>query len=114
MADILRFPTKSVRDWRIIEEALNRTLIQAGADDSTRAAIIDRMKSFCSKIAKEFDFSFDLSLPSLTREQRDALQDSLERGVQRAASQIHEMTSEILLDRLLLEIRLHQLENPPA
>lgn len=114
MAEILPFPTKSVRDWRIIQEALNRTLIQAGADDSARTAIIDRMKSFCSKIAREFDFSFDLPLPPLTKEQRDALQDSLKQGVERAATQIHEMTSEILLDRVLLEIQLYHLKNPPA
>jgi len=71
------------------------------------------MRSFYSKIAKEFNFSFGLSLPSPTREQRDALQDRLEQGMLQATLQIHEMTSEILLDRLLLEIRLYGLENPP-
>jgi len=113
MADIIKFPTKEIRDWRLLEKSFISILTEANASDEMKAYVINRMKKVVStKFDREFKLSFDLqNLSNISSETQEAINKMINDGIENLSKQIHAYTNEMLFDRLLLEIELYKLKN---
>lgn len=74
MGEVVDFPTRSVRDWLIIERALHDALSSHQISDAVRARLTERMKSFYEFLDVDFSFSIDAEFPGvLTKAQTSAI-----------------------------------------
>ncbi|MGD0764227.1 MAG: hypothetical protein ABR929_13745 [Roseiarcus sp.] len=108
MAEIVNFPTKSVRDWLIVERALNDILSQARVSPAAHARIIDRMKAFYSTLDNDFTFSVNASFPhNITEAQAASLVSQIgEKLVVDLSEQLHAFTYKLFVERLNVEAEL--------
>ena len=68
-----------------------------------------RMKEAFEKFRAQFQFSYQM--PPLPEGLRVAIQDSINKALKVFGDQIHEYTSNLMIDRLQLEIELYNLEH---
>jgi len=120
MTKILDFPTKVVRDWRVIEKALRDVLDGTPADQIAKETIIARMKPVYELCNRSFSITVDVPLPESTsvHERRD-VENAIQRAMQQYEFGLHQLTNEILLERLTMEIKRyyessHGDDSPPS
>jgi len=83
MAKILRFPTKSVRDWTIVEKALRKVLDGTPADQTAKDTIVERMKPVYELCNRSFSASVELPLPqSAGAQDRQRVVDAVQQAIQ--------------------------------
>ena len=109
MADIIPFPTKSVRDWVVLEKTFRDALANNGVTDPAAIAhIVGRMRPFVDLCNRDFSDSVPLTLPgNTTIEQHAALRSALEDAFGRFEKSRQQLTNELLLDRLIVETTLY-------
>jgi hypothetical protein len=74
MDNIINFPTNTVRDWVAMERALNEALQNAQFSSTTRARIIEKMKSFYDVLEPDINFSITTPFPpGVSKDQVDAI-----------------------------------------
>ena len=106
MADIIPFPSRAVREWAIIERTIVETLKDAGADATAASHITRRMKEFFALCDR--NFSTSIQLPSSTTvAQQEKLRAALEAMASSFTTKLHDFTSELMVDRLILELRFY-------
>src|SRR5262245_43140834 len=57
MDNVVNFPSKTVRDWVVIERELILQLQNAGAPPSVRDRLVEKMKAFRPILDRDFDIS---------------------------------------------------------
>ena len=108
MAEVFLFPSKPMRTWTAIEDAIRNQLRSSGASSDTENDVCERLKDYYEKVACK-TFSLDVALPipqSATKEEVEALNDSVREAFSNLESQIHEFTTHVLMERMLLEFVL--------
>lgn len=112
MAEIIRFPTKAVKDWNIISQSIGKVLAESGVDDKMSEIIIERLKIFYDKINKVIDFNVKYNLCSdIGQDNIDAIKKGIKEGVQFGLKQVQTIIHEILFERILTEIKIYKLEH---
>ena len=113
MAQVIQFPAKVVRDWRMMEESIRRILLDGDADATAIEAIVDRMKGFFELCTREFSATSSYELPSLaTPAQRESVNAALQGLGSQFATWLHQFTAALLVDRLKVEIELYFAQHP--
>jgi hypothetical protein len=59
--EVINFPTKTVRDWLIIERAMNESLLESQLSPPAQARLVERMKSFYETLQLDFNFTISPS-----------------------------------------------------
>jgi hypothetical protein len=108
-SNVIQFPTHAVREWIGFEKIIQRGLEQRGASPEMTKEVCARMKEAFEKFRARFEFSYQM--PPLPEGLRVAIQDSINKALKAFADQIHEYTSDLMLDRLELEIELYNLKH---
>jgi hypothetical protein len=98
MADILHFPTKTVRDAVAIEATIREILGRTPADSTAVDAIASRMREFVTKFGRSFSVTVADTTPQ-----------GIQAGLSRLESELHALMNEIILERTSLEIERHYL-----
>jgi len=97
-----------------IPEKFDRLLRVYLTEMTTDSILVDyvgnRMKTFVEKYANIwFEPTLNLDVPpNMSQEQIDALLSSIEVGIQKHAIQVQEMVSNIIFERLYLEIEIYK------
>lgn len=101
MDNVVNFPTKSVRDWLIIEKAMYEALESAPVATSVKGRLVDRMKAFYEFAKKDFDISVQATFPvSLTKSQTDAISAEIGEKIGAAfGEQLQAFTSKLCVER---------------
>ena len=108
-SSIIQFPTDAVREWVRYEKIIHRALEQHGASSEMTKEVCARMKEAFEKFRSRFDFSYQL--PPLPEGLGREIHDSINKALKTFADQVHEYTSQLMLDRLLLGIELYNLRH---
>jgi hypothetical protein len=109
MAEVFKFPDKLSRTWSAIEEEIRNQLVACGASSEMENEICGRLKEYYENVACR-TFRLDVALPipeKATEEETEVLTTVVRKAFSRLESQIHEFTTHILMDRMLLEIVLY-------
>lgn len=98
MENIIVFPTKSIRDWVIVERSMRDAFATANIPEQVHKTVIERMKSFWNILDFDLNLSFDVNLsdpylPQMTDNIRIVLKE-----------QINAFTSRLFLERFMREI----------
>jgi hypothetical protein len=110
--NVIEFPTRVVREWIMVEKTIREVLEQAGASPEMTKEVCARMKGVYEKYNRMLTLALKLPLPEyLSMEQRRAIDDAIRNAVEDFKKQIHEYSSQVLLDRLCLEIELYKLRS---
>ncbi len=109
-SNVIEFPTRIVRHWIEIEKIIRGNLERSGAAPEMVDEVCGRIKESWKKfdIQISIPFQFPAGLPEWVRK---AIDDSLQKLTKSVADQIHEYTSNLMLDRLHLEIELYNLRH---
>lgn len=109
-SNVIKFPTKAVRDWALVEKAIKDTMQLAGASPEMMTEVCGKMKEVWEKY--NLKFTFNMLLPgNFPEELRTVIEDSLRNAVEELAKQIHEYSNQVLFDRLLLEVQLYKVRH---
>lgn len=105
MNNIIDFPAKSIRDWVIIERALNDALKAAGMPPQVQKRLIEKMKDFHPILDRDFDFSIPTPPINLPADQVNAMCATIG-GKLRVAlkEQLNAFTQALFIERLYREI----------
>lgn len=110
--NIIEFPTRAVREWIMIEKTIRGVLEEAGASPEMTEEVCARMKDVYEKYNHMFTLALKLPLPEyMSFEERSAVDDAIRNAVEGLKMDIHEYTSQVLFDRLRLEIELYKLRS---
>jgi hypothetical protein len=106
--EVINFPTKTVRDWLIIERAMNESLLETQLSPPAQARLVERMKSFYETLQLDFNFTIKAEFPDLlSREQIGAVCMQVSEKVGMAAAEkLQAFTNKLFFDRLAVEIDL--------
>ena len=104
-SNVIEFPTRSVRDWIGYERVIQKHMQESGASPEMIKQVCTRMKEAFPKFAASFEFRFDM--PRLPQGLGTAVQDSINKALEKFREEIHEYTNQIIFDRLCLEIELY-------
>lgn len=106
MANIIKFPTQSVRDWALIEGAVREILTEANASRQMVDEICASQRIHWEKYSN-IQLTFQAEIPgAMGRGTTEMVREVIRQGVENMASQIHNLTNEVLLDLLKKEIEL--------
>jgi len=106
----VEFPTGSEREWIMFEKTIQEALEKVGASEAMTQEVSARMKEVYERYDRKFTFALSLPLPeNLSLKQRREIDHSIRTAVGRLTDEIHEYTSEVLFDRLCMEIELYKL-----
>ena len=106
-SNVIEFPTRTVRDWIAVQNIIEKNLQQGGASPEMIQEVCARMKESWERL--DIQLRFVLELPSLPEELRNIINNSVQKALEGLAKQIHEYSTQVLFDRLLLEIQLFKL-----
>lgn len=107
MENIVNFPTKSVRDWLIIERALYDALKQAPVSASVEQRLVEKMKSFYQIMQRDFNFAIQPIEAPLPQAQLNAICSDIGKKMSVALNeQIHAFTNEIFFERFNREVEV--------
>lgn len=109
MTNIIQFPTKSVRDWAVMERAIRKVLTEAGASSEIVDEIGPHMKKHYEKY-RNMPLAFKTKLPTgMDPEISKTVNEAIRQGVEGMSEQIHDLTNHVMLDLLKKEIELSSL-----
>ena len=108
-SNVIPFPTHAVREWIIIERTIRDILEEGGASPEMTKEVCARMKEVSEKFQARFEFTYQT--PPLPEGVRTAIQDSINKALKTFADKLREYTSNLMLDRLKLEIELYNLRH---
>lgn len=108
-SNVIEFPTRAVRDWVVMERTIQEIMQEGGGSTEMIKEVCGRMKETWEKYNTQFGFA--LELPQLPPVLARAINDSVQKAIKDLVDQIHEYTSKIFYDRLLLEIELYKLRH---
>jgi len=105
MENVVDFPTKSVRDWLIIERTLKELLSRTRLPPDIQAGLIEKMKSFYALLDCSFAVSLNIEIPDPGGEDKAAAICSKigEQVGARISEQLQAFTTRLLIERLLRE-----------
>jgi hypothetical protein len=110
VGDILQFPARAVREWTVVEEEIRRQLVQNGADAGATDAILARIREVWLKFSRTFTVTIDLPMPAhSSAAERDQMSEAVNKTIAALTTQFHALTSEMLFDRVLVEIERYYL-----
>ena len=110
--NIIEFPTRAVREWIMVERTIREVLEQVGASAEMTEEVCARMKDVYERYNRMFTLALKLPLPEyLSLDQRRAIDDSIRNAVEGLTKEIHDYSSQVLFDRLCLEIELFKLRS---
>jgi len=101
MDNILKFPSKDIRDWEKIKTIIKESLEHANATKYVTETVLERMKD----VFDEFQFNYQISFKCPLE-----YQEELNSNLAAFMKELHAHTSELLFSRLILEIKLANLE----
>ncbi|MBP2636765.1 MAG: hypothetical protein H6Q72_2672 [Firmicutes bacterium] len=109
-AKIIAFPDQSVPNATEIENVIREWLSRLSEDQEFIDTVADRMMSFIMNYTDKWvEPTFDLVVPpTLSREDRKTLLESIEKGVDDTARQVQEMVNRIIIERFFLEVDMYQ------
>jgi hypothetical protein len=108
VADVIPFPTKAVRDWRDIEASIRATLQDIAMPPDGIDAVVARMKPFVELCSRDFSFSANYELKGPNAQSNAAMVNEVfAKLTDTFAKKLHLFTSELLFDRLKVEIELY-------
>lgn len=108
LADIIPFPSRAVRDWRTIEAAIRETFEGTPMPKEGIDAIVARMKPFVELCSRDFSFDVNFQLHGPHAESDGgAVTKVINEFGDEYARRLHQFTSELLFDRLKVEIELY-------
>ena len=109
-AKIITFPNDSEQIPEKFDRLVRVYLTKMTADSDLVDHVGDRMKTFVEKYANIwFEPTLNLEIPSdMSQKQIDALLSSIEEGVKKHATQVQEMVSNIIFERLYFEIKIYK------
>lgn len=112
MDNIIKFPTKMVRDNALIEKCLKDILDQTPANDAVKNEITKRALKVWNKYQCSFQ-PISFAIPGhISGEDKSLISESIKEGVQSFSKELHDHMNVIILDRIQTEIKLYLLENP--
>ena len=104
--------TGSAGKWMMFEKTIREALEKAGASEEMTQQVSGRMKEVYERYDRKFTLALSRPLPeNLSLKQRKEIDDSIRNAVQVLTDEIHEYTSEVLFDRLCIEIELYKLRS---
>ncbi len=110
--NVIEFPTGSACEWIEFEKIIQDVFEQAGASQEMTEEVSARMKGAYERYNRKFTFALALPLPeNISSKQRKEIDDSVRKAVESFSDEIHEYTSQVLLDRLFIEIELYKLRS---
>ena len=109
-SNVIEFPTRIVRNWIEFERVIRGILERSGATPEMMDEICGRMKESWKKFDIQISLPFQIpaGLPEWARR---VIDDSYQKLTKSLADQIHGYTSDLIHDRLLLEIELYNLRH---
>lgn len=108
MADIIPFPSKDVRDWRDIEASIRAVLRNTPLPRDGTDAVVARMKPFVELCSRDFSFSANYTMKgSNAKDNAATLNEALAQLNDSYAQKLHLFTSELVFDRLKVEVELY-------
>ncbi len=114
MTTNIKFPTDSAPEWVEFEKIIRDVFENAGASQEMTEQVSARMKGTYERYNRKFNFALALPLPeNLSSKQKKEIDNSIRKAVEDFTDEIHEYTSQVLLDRLCIEIELYKLRSIP-
>lgn len=108
-AKVYQFPSQTEPTLTDIERRVRASLAELSGDERLIEHVAGRMMAYIKKYTyKTFAPDFCLPLPPLSPEQREDFLSALDKGVGAVARQVQDMISQIVIERLFLEIELYE------
>ena len=106
MGTVVSFPTKSVRDWLIIERAMKDKFSELSVAAPVQNRLIEQMQAFYHLLDFQFNFTLDISFPdTLTKEQTSAICHDIGQQVTAAVEKhLQDFTNKLFNERLSREV----------
>jgi hypothetical protein len=107
MSNIIKFPTKAVRDWAIIERAIVDELQRLRVSPTAESRIVEQVRNTYD-LLDGFDLSMPVEFPgSIPADQVAIMCTDIGQRISAAIKEhLHTMTSRILIDRLHRELQV--------
>ena len=110
--NVIELPTGSAREWIMFEKTIREALEKAGASQEMTQEVSARMKEVYERYDRKFTLALSPPLPeNLSLKQRREIDNSIRNAVEGLTNEIHEYTSQVLFDRLCIEIELYKLRS---
>ncbi len=97
MAEIIKFPTKEIKTWNLLEKKIRKIMEEEDAPEKVIDTVIDRMKS----AYKEYYFSYQLPYSD-----SETFSDEFINNIKSLNKALEEYFVKIMSSRILLEIKL--------
>lgn len=113
MANVINFPTKSVRDWQAIEKGLRKIFKRAAFGKEMTDHLCSVMKGYF----KKYDIKFTLNVALPAEASNKTVLEPIQQAADKLSKQIHEIVYQMLVhDILRLHVELYTLKGskPPA
>ncbi|MBU0908248.1 MAG: hypothetical protein KJ717_01695 [Proteobacteria bacterium] len=111
MQNIIKFPTKKVRDNVLIEKCIKEILNQTPADENIKNEITKRSLEIWNKYQCEFP-PISIKIPeNIAEKDRLLIEESIKNGFEIFESSLHDHMNIIILERIQTEIKLYFLES---
>lgn len=107
MGNIVNFPTKSIRDWTVIDRSMRSELSRIGVPPGpVQQRIADKMQEFHKLLDIDMNYSIDIAFPPrLTRDETGALGKEIASKIDAIQSErLQAFTNKLFMDRLCREI----------
>jgi hypothetical protein len=106
MENIINFPTKSVRDWVLIERTMEEEFSRLGIPLLVQIRLIENMKSFYQVLDFEFNFNTQIAFPgTIPIDNVNAICSEVGEKIGALSSkQLQIFTNKLFFDRLYREI----------
>ena len=109
MSNVIEFPTWRVREWEPLRATMESVLAEAGAPMEMRDEVVSRMHQFWLEFNRRWDVTVSVPLPAeMSASLRQGVTDAISEGFEDFASKVSGLMSEIILERLELEVELYR------
>jgi len=111
-ANVIEFSTGSAPEWMMFEKTIREALEKADASREMTQEVSARMKEVYERYDRKFTLALSSPLPeNLSSKQRMEIDNSIRNAVEGLTKEIHEYTSQVLFDRMCIEIELYKLRS---
>jgi len=113
MGDVLEFPSQQAQGLAYLERQLGQLLRSKGADEQLVAFAASQLSDIYVRVSESEQYCFSINLPDgLSATQRDALETSINSGLQSIHQENHALLLELVAQLLLARVRLFQQQRP--